>query len=91
VSAPAPFDPHSPEARFRPLRPASHRRLVVAFLVGPLLWIVALIVVARVVNRRDAVEAALLVTAASLVVAMPVLGVLHALRRREERRYADGR
>ena len=62
-----------------------------AFLVGPVLWVVALIVVAAVVDRRDAVEAALIVTAASLVVALPVLGTLHALRRREERRYADAR
>jgi hypothetical protein len=48
-------------------------------------------VVALVVNRRDAVEAAPVITAALVVVAMPVLGVLHALRRREERRFADGR
>jgi fatty acid desaturase len=91
VTGPAPYDPHSPDARFRPLRPASQRRLIVAFVVGPLVWVVALIVVAWVVVRRDAVEAALAVTAASLVVAAPILGVLYALRRREERRYADAR
>jgi hypothetical protein len=91
VSAPAPYDPRSPDARFRPLRPASQRRLLVAFVVGPLLWVAALIVVTWVVDRRDAVEAALVVTAASLVMAVPILAGLYALRRREERRHADAR
>jgi hypothetical protein len=91
VSASGPYDPDAPGARFRPRRTASRGRVIAVMVIGPVLWVVALVVVAWVVDRRDAVEWALLVTVASLAIAGPVLGVLRALARREERRYADAR
>jgi hypothetical protein len=78
------------DERFRPLRPASRPRLIVAFALGPVLWIVALLVAAWLIDRTDAIEVGLLVTLAAFVVAAPVLGLLWRGRRREERRYADG-
>src|SRR3954466_12089349 len=57
MTAPA-YDPDSAAARLRPLRPASRRRLVAAMGDGPVLWLVALIVVAWLVEHRDAIELA---------------------------------
>jgi hypothetical protein len=73
--------------RFRPLRTASRGRLAVAFVLGPLLWVVAMLVTAVLVERTDAIELGLLVTFAAFVVASIVLLLLWRGRRREERRY----
>jgi ABC-type sulfate transport system permease subunit len=80
---------HPSEGRFRPLRPASRLRLIAALVIGPLMWIVALVVAAWVIDRTDAIGKGLLVTVAAFVVAAPVLGLLWRARKREERRYAD--
>jgi zinc transporter ZupT len=75
--------------RFKPLRPASRPRLIVAFLLGPVGWVVALIFAAYLIERTDAIETGLLVTAGSFVFALVVLTLLRFGRRREERRYAE--
>jgi Zn-dependent membrane protease YugP len=80
-----------PDAPFRPLRPASRPRLIAAFVLGPVLWVVALAVVAVLVKRTDAIELGLAVTAAAFVLALIVLPVLWSARRREERDYAARR
>jgi membrane protein implicated in regulation of membrane protease activity len=82
-------EPEGPAVRFEPLRVASHGRLIVAFVVGPLLWLVALGVAAVVVDRTSAIAFGLLATVASFLVSLLVLALLHAGRRRQERRYAD--
>jgi hypothetical protein len=81
-------EPQSFEDRFRPLRPASGPRLIAAIVLGPVAWIVALVIAAWLVDRTDAIETGLLVTVASFLVSAIVLSVLRLGRRREERRYA---
>ena len=76
--------------RFEPLRPAPRSRLIVAVLVGPLLWLVALLVATVVLQRTDAIEIALLVAGVSFLVSAALLLLLRAGRRREERRFAAG-
>jgi drug/metabolite transporter (DMT)-like permease len=79
------------ETHFRPLRPAPRRKLIAALIVGPCLWVIALVLTALALHRTDAIEGALIVTGAAFVVAFVVLSVLRRSRRREERRYAAGR
>jgi ABC-type transport system involved in multi-copper enzyme maturation permease subunit len=78
-----------PSVRFEPLRPASRGRLIAGFVLGPVLWLVALIVAAWVSNHSSAIALGLLVTVAAFLVSLLVLGVAHALRSRRERRYAE--
>jgi peptidoglycan/LPS O-acetylase OafA/YrhL len=72
-------------ARFLPLRRASRAKRRVLLVAGPLLWLVALLVVAVVIHRTNAVEYALLVLAVSFAVALFLLGCMRAARAREER------
>jgi membrane protein implicated in regulation of membrane protease activity len=72
-------------ARFEPLRPAGRSKRRVALLLGPGAWVVAFIVLAFLVGRRNAVELALLVVAASFVVGLVVSGWMRRGRVREER------
>ena len=81
-------DPPASVDRFRPLRPAQGWRLVAAFTLGPVAWVVALDIVAILLDHTDAIEFGLLVALASFAVSMIVLALLRAGRRREERRYA---
>jgi len=81
---------HAHDEPFRPLRPASRPRLIAAFVLGPVLWLLALSSVAVLLRRTNAIEVGLLLTAGSVVVAALVLSVVRWRRRREERRYADG-
>jgi hypothetical protein len=74
---------------FRPLRPASRPRLILAIVFGPVAWLVALDVACVLLARTDAIEAGLAISLASFVVAAIVLGLLRVGRAREERRYAD--
>ena len=76
------------DAALRPLRPASGPKLIAALVLGPILWLVALMVASWLLDRTDAIELGLLLAAASFVFAAVVL-VLRLGRRREERRYAD--
>lgn len=72
-------------ARFGPLRPGSPAKRAALLLVGPVTWLVALVVLALVVDRRDAVELALIVFFASFAVGIVVLGWSRLVRGREER------
>ena len=74
--------------RFVPLRPASRGRLIAGFVLGPILWLVALIGAAALFEQSGAIVLGLLVTVAAFVISLLVLGVLRAARRRQERRYA---
>ena len=69
-------------ARFQPRRPSS--RVALLFLLGPLVWLVALVVLAFVLNSRDAVEYALVAFAVSFAAALPLLGWTRHVRDREE-------
>jgi membrane protein implicated in regulation of membrane protease activity len=75
------------DVHFDPLRPASRRSIIAALIIGPILWLVALIVGAIVFKYSDAVAAAVAVAAASFLIALLVLNVLLSSRRRQERRY----
>jgi hypothetical protein len=77
--------------RFEPLRPASRRRIIVAVVAGPFLWLVALLLVAWLFVSSRIIQIGLLVTAVSLVVSVILLTALYAGRKREERRYVDSR
>jgi presenilin-like A22 family membrane protease len=79
-----------PSARFEPLRPASRGRLIAGFVLGPVLWLSALVVGAWLFDHTSAVALGLLVAVASFLVSLLVLALLRAGRRRQERRYADG-
>jgi uncharacterized membrane protein YhaH (DUF805 family) len=63
----------------------------VLYLVGPLLWVAALVVVSVVLRERDAVEIALLITALSFVAAFVLLVPQWALRVRRENERASPR
>ena len=54
------------------------------FLLGPLLWLVSLLVVAYVIGHDDAIGIALLVLTASFAVALVLLGWTRIARAREE-------
>jgi divalent metal cation (Fe/Co/Zn/Cd) transporter len=75
--------------RFEPLRPASRGRIVAALILGPIIWLVALVVCAWVVRESWAIAAGLIVTVAAFLVSLLVLTLIHVARRREERRYAE--
>jgi hypothetical protein len=77
--------------RFQPLRPASPTRLVVAFVLGPVLWLVALIILAALLNQTRAIALGLLIAFASLLGATLVLALLYVSRRRQEKRFAHRR
>jgi membrane protein DedA with SNARE-associated domain len=89
VSLPKPEDSHGFDEPFRPLRPASGPKLIAAFVLGPFLWVAALLLASWLLDRTYAIQLGLLITAASLVVSAVVLTLLRVGRRREERRYAD--
>jgi peptidoglycan/LPS O-acetylase OafA/YrhL len=79
-----------PLVRFEPMRPASRGRVVAGFVLGPVLWLVVLIVAAWLFDYSSWIALGLLATVASFVVSLLVLALLHAARRREEKRYDRG-
>jgi len=81
-------DGESFENRFRPLRPASRAKLILAICLGPVAWAVALAVVAVIIKYTDAIALGLIVALVSFVVSAIVLILLRQGRLREERRYA---
>ena len=85
-----PEDVNGLDEPFRPLRTASGPKLIAAIVLGPILWVVALIVVGLLVRQKSAVELGLLIAGASFAVATVVLALLRLGRRREERRYVNG-
>jgi TRAP-type mannitol/chloroaromatic compound transport system permease large subunit len=77
------------DERFQPLRPASRPKLIAAIVLGPVAWLVVLVIAAWLISFTDAIEFGLLVAAGAFVLAAIVLSVLRLGRRREERRYVD--
>jgi hypothetical protein len=75
--------------RFKPRRPASRGRLIAGFVLGPVLWLVALLVTAWLFDHGWAITLGLLVTVGSFLVSLLVLAILYTRRRSQERRYAD--
>ena len=76
---------------FVPLRPVPRRRLIVRAVLGPLAWLVGLLVAATVLHRTRAIELGLLIAFVCVVVSMLVLVVLRGGRNREQRRYGTSR
>ena len=74
-----------PPDSFRPLRPATRTQRALLFVFGPGIWLVALLALAIVIARVDAVEAALLILAVCFACALVVLGLMRANRGRRER------
>ena len=81
-------DSESSIVRFEPLHPASRKRLLAGIVLGPLLWLVALITVAWVLHISFAIELGLLIALISAVVSTIVLVLLRQARVRQEKRYA---
>ena len=73
-------------SRFVP-RPAG--RLIAALVLGPILWLVALIVAAWLFKYSWAIQLGLAVAAATFLLALLVLALVRRGRRRQEMRYAD--
>lgn len=70
---------------FRPLRPASPARRVIVLIAGPSLWVIALAILAWVVEQGNAVGIGLLVACASLLLGFVYLLPQRRLRDRRER------
>jgi hypothetical protein len=86
---PKPENAHGFDQPFVPMRPASGPKLIAALVLGPILWLVALLVASWLLDRTDAIELGLLLTAAAFLFSAVVLSLLRLGRRREERRYAN--
>ncbi len=69
---------------FEPQRRASPRLLAVAFVAGPCLWAIMLIAVAIVVRNQRAVEIALAIVLASVLISIALLVPMRKRRVREE-------
>ena len=82
-------DSDQPPVRFEPLRPASRGQVIAALVLGPILWLVALIVAAWTFKYSWAIQLGFAVTAASFLLALLVLALVRRGRRRQEMRYAD--
>ena len=76
--------------RFRPLGRITPVRQVLLAVAAPLLWLTAFVVTSAVLDETDAIELGLTIAAVSFLVALAVLTLLRAGRRRQERRF-DGR
>jgi hypothetical protein len=74
------------DPQFQPLRPASRRQLLALFIIGPLLWVGAAVTVAYVVHHGEAIGIALIVLAASSLLALVTLLPMRAGRVRAERK-----
>ena len=73
------------------MRRAPRSTRVALYILGPLLWVVALIVVSLLVREQDAIETGLLVAGAAFVVAVVMLLPQRMLRVRSEREHASTR
>jgi hypothetical protein len=72
--------------RFTPLRQVDRRRLTAMFVLGPVVWLVAIVVAAALSNKTAAIEFGLLIAFASFVGFAMLLLVFYAARRRRELR-----
>jgi ABC-type transport system involved in multi-copper enzyme maturation permease subunit len=78
-----------PSVRFEPLHPASRGRLIAGFVLGPVLWLVALMGAAWLFDYSWAIGIGLLVVVAAFLVSLVVLEILYLRRRSQERQYAN--
>ena len=76
--------------RFEPIRSAPRSRRIAALVLGPLLWLAALVVVAVLLRRTSAIELGLLIALGSFVLALVVVLLLRIGREREESHRAVG-
>jgi hypothetical protein len=76
-------------ARFEPLRPASGGRLIAAVVLGPILWLAALVIVAWAVDKTSAIALGFAVAACAFVIAVLVLSWIYVARRRQEKRFVE--
>jgi NO-binding membrane sensor protein with MHYT domain len=60
--------------------------MVAAFVLGPLIWLVALVVGLLLIHRADVIEVGLLITFAAFVVSCAGLLAFYVARRRQELR-----
>ena len=74
---------------FEPLRPASRGRLIAAMVLGPILWLAALVIVAWAVDKTSAIALGFAVTAGAFVIAVLVLSWVYVARRRQEKRFVE--
>ncbi len=81
--------PATSSVRFEPLHPASRSAVIAGVLVGPLLWLVALVAVAWFFEYAWAIAFGLLVTVTTFLVALVVLALVRVARVRQEKRYVD--
>ena len=81
--------PATSSVHFEPLHPASRSAVIVGVLVGPLLWLVALIAVAWFFEYTWAIALGLLVTVTTFLVALVALALFRGARVRQEKRYVD--
>jgi uncharacterized membrane protein (UPF0136 family) len=82
-------DAAHPSVHFEPVRPASRRSLIAGIVLGPLLWLAALIVAVLLFEYSWAIGLGLFVTVAAFLVSLVVLAVLRGGRRRQEERYPE--
>ena len=78
-------------SQFDPLRPPSGRRKLWLLFLGPLVWVVALAIVAVAIHRTDLIGLGLLFAAASFVLGLALLIPARRRRLQEEREGAPGR
>ena len=78
-------------SQFDPLRPPSGRRKLWLLVLGPLVWVVALAIVAVTIHRTDLIGLGLLFAAASFVLGLALLIPARRRRMQEEREGAPGR
>jgi multidrug efflux pump subunit AcrB len=78
--------------QFTPVRPPPSRARIAVLLTGPLLWVGALAVVAAIVGQLEHAGVVTLITAVSVMAAIPVLllGRARSLRAEEKARHPDG-
>ncbi|MGW8380637.1 hypothetical protein [Streptomyces sp. ODS28] len=85
---PDPADPGAgpPWAGFEPQRPASQKRKAYAFVLGAVVWALALVIAVILLRHSHILRTLLLVTVVSWGFFALALSAAIALRRREERR-----
>lgn len=77
------------ESRFRPLRPASTPKLILAAIFGPIVWAVCVLLAVVLIHPTQQVVEGALVALFSLIFAGTVLLLLRRGRIHEERRYDE--
>ena len=77
--------------RFEPLSPAPRSRLIAGFVLGPILWLAALVIAAWALDESSAIALGVAVAVAAFVIAVLVLSWVYVARRRQEKRFEHRR